>query len=82
MSFWNRGISLHIRTVVAVYTVCCVTPIFLTVVSKVRPAAYTMYSSLIWISFKRTDDRDIIYDGCNMIKGTHWVWSSNLGYVI
>lgn len=47
-----------------------------------RPAAYMMYKSLHWISFKRTDDRDTIYDGCNMIKGTHWVWSSNLGYVI
>lgn len=47
-----------------------------------RPAAYTMYNSLNWISFKRTDDRDAIYDGCNMIKGTHWVWSSNLVYVI
>lgn len=55
---------------------------FLKVVSNVRPAAYTMYNSLNWISFKRTDDRDTIYDGCNMIKGTHWVWSSNLGYVI
>lgn len=44
-----------------------------------RPAAYTMYNSLNWISFKRTDDRDTIYDGCNMIKGTLWVWSSNLG---
>lgn len=55
---------------------------FLKVVSKARPAAYTMYNSLNWISFKRTDDRDTIYDGCNMIKGTHWVWSSNLGYVI
>lgn len=55
---------------------------FLKVVSGVRPAAYTMYNSLNWISFKRTDDRDAIYDGCNMIKGTHWVWSSNLVYVI
>lgn len=55
---------------------------FLKVVSEVRPAAYTMYNSLNWISFKRTDARDTIYDGCNMIKGTHWVWSSNLGYVI
>lgn len=43
---------------------------FLKVVSKVRPAAYTMYNSQNWISFKRTDDRDTIYDGCNMIKGT------------
>lgn len=43
-----------------------------------RPAAYTMYISLNQTSFKRSDDRDTIYDGCNMIKGTHWVWSSNL----
>lgn len=41
---------------------------FLKVVSKERPAAYTVYNSLNWISFKRTDDRDTIYDGCNMIK--------------
>lgn len=26
--FWNRGISLQVRTVVAVYTVCCITPFF------------------------------------------------------
>lgn len=44
---------------------------FLKVVSRVRPAAYTMYNSLNQTSFKRTDDRDAIYDGCNMIKGTH-----------
>lgn len=44
---------------------------FLIVVSEVRPAAYTMYNSLNWISFKRTDARDAIYDGCNMTKGTH-----------
>lgn len=80
--FWNRGISLHVKTVVAVYTVCCITPFSKKSSQNVRPAAYTMYNNLNWISFKRTDDRDTIYDGCNMIKGTHWVWSSNLGYVI
>lgn len=26
--FWNRGISLQVQTVVAVYTVCCITPFF------------------------------------------------------
>lgn len=26
--FWNRGISLQVKTVVAVYTVCCITPFF------------------------------------------------------
>lgn len=27
--FWNRGISLQVQTVVAVYTVCCITPFLL-----------------------------------------------------
>lgn len=80
--FWNRGISLHVMNSCSSLYSMLYNIFFLKVVSQVRPAAYTMYNSLNWISFKRTDDRDTIYDGCNMIKGTHWVWSSNLGYVI
>lgn len=71
--FWNRGISLHIKTSCSsLYSKLYNTFFFLEVVSEPRPAAYTMYNNLNWISFKRTDDRDTIYDGCNMIKGTHW----------
>lgn len=55
--FWNRGISLQVQTVVAVYTVCCITP-FCWAVSELRWAAYTMYNSLTWTSFQRTDDRE------------------------
>lgn len=74
MSFETEVFLYTSKPVVAVYTVSCITPFFfffLEVVSEPRPAAYTMYNNLNWISFKRTDDRDTIYDGCNMIKGTH-----------
>lgn len=43
--FWNRGISLHVwNTCSSLYGV-----------SKVRPAAYTMYNDWNWISFKRSE---------------------------
>lgn len=47
-----------------------------------RLSANDIYNNLNWTSFKRSVDKDDIYDGCNMIQGTHKVWSSNLGYVI
>lgn len=34
--FWNRGISLQVKTVVAVYTVCCITPFFFFSKSRLR----------------------------------------------
>lgn len=41
--FWNRGISLHIEPVVAVYTVRCMTPFFLKKSSLKRDLQHTHY---------------------------------------